>query len=135
MKVEFQVTEAERAAIQAAMQKEHNGYYGIYGDGYVERRAGYFVWDGGGWVGPEWLRAEMQNARPFCWISQGGNALEVSGDTATYTGRRHGLTCSGFLPVCADLLRDAQSRGDWRYLQTSEPSWLPLETEKDNASK
>ena len=115
MKVEFWLEPMEVSALRALMETEHAGYYGVYGDGYVERRYGYFE------IG----------AYAFKWVSQGGDALSIVGNQAMYEGRRHGLVRGGFLQECAKVLRNAQDRGDCKYIHTSEETWLPLETADD----
>ena len=42
MKVEFKLLKEEAERLRSMMEAEHAGYYAVYGDGYAERRAGYF---------------------------------------------------------------------------------------------
>ena len=132
MKVEFKLLKEEAERLRSMMEAEHAGYYAVYGDGYAERRAGYF----------ESLRicivttsgttnTPMRRDYAFKWVTQGGNVLSIVGNKAMYKGRRHGLVRGGFLSACAEILRPAQDRGDWRYIATNEKSWLPLETADD----
>ena len=116
MKVEFKLLKEEAERLRSMMEAEHAGYYAVYGDGYAERRAGYF---------------EMRRDYAFKWVTQGGNVLSIVGNKAMYEGRRHGLVRGGFLSACAEILRPAQDRGDWRYIATNEKGWLPLETADD----
>lgn len=114
MQVEFKLTEQEKAAIFKEMQIEHQGYYGQphgarYGLG---------------------LTTDRDNT--FGWTSSRGNCLTVKGNWARYEGARNGLVRGGFLYRVVPHLRVAQDRGDWRYIATYEPDWLPLETERDH---
>ena len=113
MKVEFKLTEQEKAAILEEMRIEHSGYYGQ-------------PW------GARYGLGLTLNRDTFAWTSSRGNALTVKGNWARYEGTRHGLIRGGFLHRVARSLRAAQNRGDWRYIATQEPDWLPLETERDH---
>ena len=113
MKVLFKLTDKEKATIFGEMEIEHAGYYGQpHGARYG-------------------LGLTMDRDNNFGWTSSRGNCLSVKGNWAQYDGTRNGLVRGGFLHRVVPHLRDAQARGDWRYLSTQEPDWLPLETERD----
>lgn len=118
MKVLFKLTHDEVISIACAMHAEHERYYALpHGArqnlGFTERKdyAGRTI--------------------EFCWTASSGNRLTVKWNWARYEGARNGLVRGGFLRECVPHLRDAQRRGDWRYISTQEPNWLPLETERD----
>lgn len=118
MKVLFKLTDDEVISLACAMHAEHERYYALphgarHGLGLQERR------DYAG------------RTTEFSWTASSGNRLAVNGNWARYEGARNGLVRGGFLRECVTHLREAQRRGDWRYISTREPDWLPLETERD----
>lgn len=124
MKVLFKLTESEKDDICAEMEIEHAGYYGQpHGARYG---LGFTVY-----------KDSTIHQETFTWTSSRGNTLTIKcaervGNWATYDGTRNGLVRGGFLHRVVPHLRASQNRGDWRYVSTNEPDWLPLETERDH---
>ena len=113
------ISEDEKNTLLGLMLSEHQEYYGTPPN---EARS---YMDGMGFY---------RASTCFGWKSSRGNLLCIFEDaedgwTAVYDGRRHGLLYGGFLRMTVPVLEEAQRRGDWRYIVTSEKRWLPLETE------
>ena len=126
MQVRFELTEREMGTLREMMREEHAGYYARHWQNVRQD------------LHSQKMRPEAIIARPvgysedrqnFSWCSSTGNALIVyPNKTARYRGTRNGLVNGGFLSACAEVLRAAQDRGDWEYIETREPYWSPLET-------
>ena len=126
MQVRFELTEREMGTLREMMKTEHAGHYarhwqsvrqdlhsrGMRPEAIIARPVGY-----------------SENRQGFSWCSSTGNVLIVHPNgAARYRGPRNGLVNGGFLGRCAEILKAAQDRGDWEYVETREPYWSPLET-------
>ena len=129
MQVRFELTEREMGTLREMMKTEHAGHYarhwqsvrqdlhsrGMRPEAIIARPVGY-----------------SEDRQNFGWCSSTGNVLMVYPyGAARYHGARNGLVNGGFLGRCAEILKAAILRGDWEYIETREPHWLPTQTRAD----